>query len=67
MDLAFSTSITSLKNGHCKWVSSRMQDTIEKGQFIFHLGDATDQLALVVKNLPANAGDARDACLIPGW
>ena len=26
------------------------QDPIEKGQFIFHLGDATDQLALVVKN-----------------
>ena len=42
-------------------------DPIEKGQFIFHLGDATDQLALVVKNLPANAGDARVACLISGW
>ena len=24
------------------------------------------QVALVVKNLPANAGDVRDACLIPG-
>ena len=24
------------------------------------------QVALVVKNLPANAGDARDAGLIPG-
>ena len=24
------------------------------------------QVVLVVKNLPANAGDARDACLIPG-
>ena len=24
-------------------------------------------MALVVKNLPANAGDARDAGLIPGW
>jgi len=26
----------------------------------------TSQVALVVKNLPANAGDARDAGLIPG-
>ena len=25
------------------------------------------QLALAVKNLPANAGDSRDASLIPGW
>ena len=25
------------------------------------------QVALVVKNLPANAGDVRDAGLIPGW
>ena len=24
------------------------------------------QVALVVKNLPANAGDLRDTCLIPG-
>ena len=24
-------------------------------------------VALVVKNLPANAGDLRDAGLIPGW
>ena len=25
------------------------------------------QVALVVKNMPANAGDARDSCLTPGW
>ena len=25
------------------------------------------QVVLVVKNLPANAGDIRDACSIPGW
>ena len=25
------------------------------------------QMALVVKNLPANAGDVRDAGSIPGW
>ena len=25
------------------------------------------QLALVVKNLPANTGDIRDVSLIPGW
>ena len=24
-------------------------------------------MALVVKNLPANAGEARDAGVIPGW
>ena len=48
-----------------KGYPNEWQDTVEKGQFIFHLGDAIDQLA--VKNLAANAGDARDACLIPGW
>ena len=25
------------------------------------------QVALVVKNLPANAADTGNACLIPGW
>ena len=25
------------------------------------------QVVLVVKNSPANTGDVRDACLIPGW
>ena len=29
-------------------------------------GNKSYQLALVVKNLPANAGDIRDASLIPG-
>ena len=28
---------------------------------------ASSQVALVVKNLPASAGDARDAGSIPGW
>ena len=28
--------------------------------------DASQVAALVVKNLPANAGDIRDACSIPG-
>ena len=27
----------------------------------------TFQVVLVVKNLPANSGDIRDACWIPGW
>ena len=27
----------------------------------------TSLVALVVKNLPVNAGDVRDAGLIPGW
>jgi len=27
----------------------------------------TSQVALVVKNLPAKAGDVRDLSLIPGW
>ena len=26
----------------------------------------TSQVALVVKNLPANTGDIKDACMIPG-
>ena len=32
----------------------------------FLLGSWTSQVALVVKNLPANAGDARDMSSIPG-
>ena len=32
---------------------------------IYHV-DWASQVALVVKNLPANAGDIRDAGLIPG-
>ena len=30
-------------------------------------GSPIVQVALVVKNPPANAGDARDTGLIPGW
>ena len=43
------------------WVRSLGQeDTVKKGK-------GTDsQVALVVKNLPANAGDIRDMGLIPG-
>ena len=33
-------------------------------QFVVHLGFP---VVLVVKRLPANAGDARDAGWIPGW
>ena len=66
MDLAFSIPITSLKNGHCKWVSSRVARYYREGTVYLPLRGATDQLALVVKNLPASAGDARDVCLIPG-
>ena len=31
-----------------------------------HIFTGTSQVVLVVKNLPANAGDARDVDLIPG-
>jgi len=30
-------------------------------------GEVASQVALVVKNPPANAGDVRDTGLIPGW
>ena len=33
---------------------------------IFHLFKSVSQVALVVKNLPANAEDVRDTGLIPG-
>ena len=33
---------------------------------IIYIYKRTSQVALVVKNLPANAGDARDVGLIPG-
>ena len=29
--------------------------------------DWASQVVLVIKNPPANAGDIRDVCLIPGW
>ena len=31
------------------------------------LGLRASQVVLVIKNTPANAGDVRDSCLIPGW
>ena len=31
------------------------------------ISHGASQIVLVVKNLPANAGDIRDAGLIPGW
>ena len=34
--------------------------------YSFILPSITSQVALVVKNLPANAGDVRDLVLIPG-
>ena len=34
--------------------------------FLSHLSSVASQVALVVKNLPANAGDIRAAGLIPG-
>ena len=34
---------------------------------IIYIYQRTSQMALVVKNLPANVGDARDAGLIPGF
>ena len=32
-----------------------------------HVCFGASRVALVVKNLPANAGELRDAGLIPGW
>ena len=32
----------------------------------FIVKEGTSQVILVVKNLPTNAGDVRDTCLIPG-
>ena len=37
-----------------------------KEEFVLHLLFWASQVALVVKNLPANAGDFRDAGSIPG-
>ena len=51
------------------------KQTVKKYKYIFitsgftvgqRLGGETSQVALVVKNLPANAGDIRDAGSIPG-
>ena len=32
----------------------------------FLSGDGASQVAVVVKNLPASAGEAREVCLVPG-
>ena len=41
-----------------------MPDPAYLFRFVFE--DGSSQVALVVKNLPANAGDVRDLGLIPG-
>ena len=46
-----------LKLLRCKLVES----------IIYHIFSHTVKLVLVVKNLPFNAGDVRDAGSIPGW
>ena len=39
----------------------------KKGLRPHHPCTGASQVALVVRNLPANAGDKRDARLTPGW
>ena len=38
----------------------------DRATFTFMYSRRASQVALVVKNLPANAGDIRDACSTPG-
>ena len=40
---------------------------MNNGMFYEHLSCIYSQVALVVKNPSANAGDIRDACSILGW
>ena len=40
---------------------------IQEIPFLLEYKDRASQVALVVKNLPANAGDVRDLGPIPGW
>ena len=61
------TSVTSCKKtSRC----SRSTPTAESSRVLIWLRYSkcqASQVALVVKNPPANAGDLRDASLIPGW
>ena len=43
-----------------------MSDQLVKCQQVSDMNTGAYQVALVVKNLPANAGDARDTGSIPG-
>ena len=52
--------------------SIRASASISLQMFLFFFSGIEDsyrvsQMVLVVKNMPANAGDIRDAGLIPGW
>ena len=47
-----------------------MTQKVRDKRFLLHateIGIAMANIALVVKILPANAGDARDSSSIPGW
>ena len=47
------------------WVAG--WEGVQEGRDIcIHIADLSSQVALVVKNLPANARDSRDVGLIPG-
>ena len=53
---------------HCSILTWKTLWTEEPGglQSMQFQGGGTSEVALVVKNLPANAGDIRDTGLIPG-
>ena len=47
-------------------MSSRLPNRDHSDHFFLAMFERASQVALVVKNLPANAGDIRDTGLIPG-
>ena len=57
------SSATSAR--HSIWGHTLIQTT--PGKLVLVTDTWASQVTLVVKNLPANAGDVRDAGSIPGW
>ena len=47
--------------------ATKSQTLLKQLSMHTHVTNQAFQEALVVKNLPANAGDVRDADSIPGW
>ena len=57
---------SNANTGHAECSSSTILFPVEPGNAVFSVSNRASQLTLVVKNLPANAGDIRDSGSIPG-
>ena len=71
-DWLYTESIHYIRSLSSEWMinpgmGSTCREWMNNGMFYEHLSCISSQVALVVKNPPANAGDIRDAGSILGW